>query len=93
MPLQHLTKAVRQPVCLGGEGALRCPNVADLKKRLAAIDRQRLDVILLVGPVHEIQAQAAYVCMEQKISNQMVAVAVYNILHDTGIDNAHTHCF
>ena len=31
--------------------------------------------------------------MEQEIGNQMIAVAVYNVLHDVGIDNAHAHRF
>ena len=47
----------------GERGSLRRSNIADLEKRLAAIDGQGLDVVLLVRPVHEVKAETAHVRM------------------------------
>ena len=59
-------RSVSQEAC-GAERTLRVPHIADLKKRLASVDGQRFDVILLIGAVHKIQAQTANIRMEQEL--------------------------
>ena len=66
--LQHFSKALCQPGGLRRERTLRVPHIADLKKRLASVDGQRFDVILLIGAVHKIQAQTANIRMEWSLS-------------------------
>ena len=41
--------------------------------------------------MHEVQAETAHICVEQKIGDKVVTVAVYHVLHDAGVDNAHAH--
>ena len=65
--LQHFSKALCQPGGLRRERTLRVPHIADLKKRLASVDGQRFDVILLIGAVHKIQAQTANIRMKHVI--------------------------
>ena len=88
--LQHFSKALCQP---GGLRRERVPHIADLKKRLASVDGQRFDVILLIGAVHKIQAQTANIRMEQEIDDRVVAVAVYHVLHNALVNDPHAHRF
>ena len=69
MPLQHFPEPLYQPGCLRRERALRVQHIADLKKRLASVDGQRFDIILLIGAVHKIQAQTTNIRVEQKIDD------------------------
>ena len=91
--LQHFSKALCQPGGLRRERTLRVPHIADLKKRLASVDGQRFDVILLIGAVHKIQAQTANIRMEQEIDDLVVAVAVYHVLHNALVNDPHAHRF
>ena len=93
MPLQHFPEPLYQPGCLRRERALRVQHIADLKKRLASVDGQRFDIILLIGAVHKIQAQTANIRMEQEIDDRVVAVAVYHVLHNALVNDPHAHRF
>ena len=74
---KHIPEMFYHPLGLRGKRPFRIPHIPNLQKGFAAVDGQRLDVILGVGLMHKFQPQTAYVGVQQQVRSALATLAQF----------------
>ena len=66
-------------------------NIPNGQKGFTVSDWQHPDIILLVLGTHKVNAETAYVCMQQEVNGQVIAVGKCSIMQLFRADGSKTH--